>query len=443
MTTESRDRFLADFARIAPTLPGVRAPWLARLRHDALDRFAQAGLPSQRDEEWKYTSVAGLAKRPFAVAPPRAASHAVAPVAIDGLAFGGFSPHRLVFVDGRFAGGLSAVGRLPGGATLASLAEIFDRAPELLEPFLTDERRQTVFGTLNTAFMADGVYLHLRRGVAVEEPIHVLFVSTTADAAAHPRNLIVAEDGAQASVVEHYAGLDADGYLTNAVTQIFAAGNAAVTHCKIQQEAPRAFHVGGIHVAQSRASRLESHSIALGALLARNDITTSFDAAGCEAMLNGLYLVGGRQHVDHHTRIDHALPHGTSREYYKGILDGASRGVFNGKVIVHPGAQRTDAHLANHNLLLSSTAEIDTKPQLEIDADDVKCTHGATVGQLDDAQLFYLRARGIDEAMAKTLLTYAFAHDVIERIRIASLRTQLEQVLFARLPHGARIRELA
>ncbi|MDQ2916573.1 MAG: Fe-S cluster assembly protein SufD [Pseudomonadota bacterium] len=441
MTIESRDRFLADFARVAPTLPGARAPWLSRVRRRALDRFAETGLPSQRDENWRYTSVAGIVKRPFTVLPDSAGR--VTTPEIDAPGFGRFSPHRLVFVDGRYVPALSAMGPLPGGVTLGSLGETLGDASEALEPFLSDDRHHTVFATLNTAFMADGLYLHLSRGTAIAEPIHALFISTAEDAAAYPRNLIVAEDGAHATVIEHYAGLDGIGYLTNAVTQIFAAGNATIAHYKLQQETLRAFHIAGIHVAQSRASRLESHSIALGAALARNDITTAFDAEGCEATLNGLYLAGGRQHVDHHTRIDHAKPHGTSREYYKGILDGAARGVFNGKVVVHPGAQHTDAHLANHNLLLSKAAEVDTKPQLEIDADDVKCTHGATVGQLDDAQMFYLRSRGVDEAMARSLLTYAFAHDVIERIRIAPLRAQLEQVLFARLPQGDRIRELA
>jgi Fe-S cluster assembly protein SufD len=202
------------------------------------------------------------------------------------------------------------------------------------------------------------------------------------------------------------------------------------------------FHIAGIHAAQAHGSRFLSHSIALGAALARNDISTTFDAEHCEATLNGLYVVRGRQHVDHHTRIDHLKPDGTSREYYRGLLDGASRGVFNGKVIVHPQAQRTDAHQINHNLLLSKDAEIDTKPQLEIYADDVKCTHGAAVGQLDDAQLFYLRSRGIDEVTARSLLIYAFARDVIERIRVASLRAVLEHTLLARLPEGDRIREL-
>lgn len=443
MTTPSRDRFLADFARVAPTLPGAAAPWLARLRRRALDRFAQNGLPSQRDEDWKYTSVAAIAKRSFTVLAPGAASDIVTARDVDALGFGRFSRHLLVFVDGRYAPALSAVGTLPGGVTLGSLAEALTRAPAMLEPFLIDDRHHTVFAALNTAFMADGLYLHLPRGTSITEPVHALFISTTDGAAAYPRNVIVAEEGTQAGIIEHYAGLNDAVYLTNAVTQIFIAGNAAIAHCKLQQETPRALHIAGTHVAQGSASRLESQSIAFGALLARNDITTAFDAEGCEAALNGLYVVGGRQHVDHHTRIDHAKPQGTSREYYKGILDGASRGVFNGKVIVHRDAQHTDAHLANDNLLLSKAAEVDTKPQLEIDADDVKCTHGATVGQLDDEQMFYLRSRGVDEAMARSLLTYAFAHDVIERIRIAPLRAQIERVLFARLPQGERIRELA
>lgn len=442
MSADSIDRFVADHARIAASLPGARAPWLSRVRQSALERFAQSGLPAPRDEAWKYTSVAAIAKRPYTVPVPGVDS-GITPADVATYALDGAPAHLLVFVNGRHAPALSHLGRLPDGVTLGSLADTLDRTPEVLEPFLVEARYHTIFAALNSAFMADGVYLHLPRGTTLAEPVHALFLSTADNAAIHPRNIIIAEDGAQATVIEHYAGRNDAGYFLNAVTQIVAHSNAAVAHYKLQQEAPRALHIAGIHASQQRKSRLESHSIALGAALARNDITTSFDADGCEAILNGLYLTGGRQHVDHHTRIDHASPHGTSREYYKGVLDGGSRGVFNGKVIVHPGAQRTDAQLSNHNLLLSKMAEIDTKPELQIDADDVKCTHGATVGQLDDAQLFYLRSRGVDEAMARTLLTYAFAHDVIERIRIAPLRRQLEQVLFARLPQGERIRELA
>ncbi|MFI4953997.1 MAG: Fe-S cluster assembly protein SufD [Burkholderiales bacterium] len=441
MSTEATDRFVADFARVAPMLPGARVPWLARARHTALERFAQTGFPSPRDEDWKYTRVGAIEKRPFSALP--SSTGTVTAAEVDAAAFGGLCGHLLVFVDGRHAPALSVIGRLPEGATLQSLADALDRAPDTLQPLLSEDRHQTIFAALNTAFMAGGIYLHLARGTAVEQPIHLLFIATADGGATYPRNLIVAEAGAKATVIEHYTGAGGIAYLTNAVTQLFAADGAMIEHYKLQQEGPQAYHIGGVHAAQSRNSRLVTHSIALGALLARNDVTTAFDAEGCDATLNGLYLVGGRQHVDHHTRIDHAKPNGTSREYYRGVLDGASRGVFNGKVIVHPGAQRTDAHQANHNLLLSRDAEVDTKPQLEIYADDVKCSHGATVGQLDDAQIFYLRSRGVDEAMARGLLTYAFARDVIERIRVAPLRAGLEKLLLARLPQGDRISQLA
>jgi len=438
----ARDRIVADHAQIASLLPGAKTPWILQARRIALDRFAQAGFPSMRDEEWKYTSVAAIEKRAF-TAMPNGAGPGGLESGIATHLFADLAGHRLVFVDGRAAPALSLVGRLPFGVSVGTLGDMLERTPEALEPFLSQIHHQTIFGSLNTAFMSDGAYVHLPRGVVLEEPIHLLFVATSPNAAIHPRNLIVAEAGAQATVIEHYVGRDGVEYFTNAVTQIFAAEGAAVEHCKLQQEAAQGFHVGAIHAAQGRDSRFVSHSMAFGAALARNDITTQFDAAGCSATLNGLYVAGGRQHVDHHTRIDHAQPDGTSREYYRGVLDGRSRGVFNGKVIVHAGAQHTDAEQLNHNLLLSEGSEIDTKPQLEIYADDVKCTHGATVGQLDDAQLFYLRSRGVEEATARALLTYAFAQDVIDRIRIAPVRARLKQLLLSRLPQGHRIRELA
>lgn len=437
---DERDRLATEFAGVAATLPGRRAGWLPRLREKALDRFSAQGLPTTRHEEWKYTNVAALAKRPYAVGVAAAPSSAID---VAPFTFAGLAPHLAVFVDGRFAPGLSRLGALPAGCTLGSLATVLDDDPDALQRALADDRAHTVFSALNTAFTADGLYLHLRRGVALDAPVHALFLATRDDVVAHPRNVIVAEGGAQALVVEHHAAAGGASYFTNAITQVYAEANAAVTHVKLQQEGARAFHVAGLHASQARASRFESQSIAFGAALSRADITTAFDDEGCEAHLSGLYLAAGRQHVDHHTRIDHAMPHGTSREYFKGVLDDGARGVFNGKVIVHPGAQKTDAHLANHNLLLSKSAEVDTKPELRIDADDVKCSHGATVGQLDENALFYLRSRAIDAGTARALLTYAFAHDVIERIRLAPLRAALEQVLFARLPQGERLRELA
>jgi Fe-S cluster assembly protein SufD len=433
------DRFVADFARHADTLPGAQVAWLARLREDALAHFVERGFPTTRDEDWKYTSVAPIAKRAFTLAP----RGILARLDASALGMDEDAPHRLVFVDGRFAPHLSRVGPLPDGVVLESFADTLQRSADALEPWLVADAHQTIFASLNAAFMSDGVHLRLPRASVLAEPIHAVFVSTATDAAVHVRNVIVVEDGAQATIVEHYVGVDDATSLTNAVTQAFVGSNGTLAHYRLQQEASGALHVGALHALQQRDSRFASHSISLGAALARTDITTRFAAEGCEAELNGLFVAGGRQHVDHHTRIDHAQPHGTSREYYKGVLDGAARGVFNGKVVVHPGAQRTDAHLASHNLLLSKTAEIDTKPELTIDADDVKCAHGASVGQLDPDQLFYLRARGLDAPFARALLTYAFAHDVIERVRIASLRSAVERVLFARLPEGERIRELA
>jgi Fe-S cluster assembly protein SufD len=440
MIHETAAAFVADFERAQPALPGAATPWLARLRRDALARFAAAGVPTRRDEEWKYTSLAMLDKARFTVlanGTERTLEQAEARThAIEGL-----DAHFVVFVDGCHAPALSRVGSPPAGATLTPMKQLLASPPDSLHALLAPVPNATVFAELNTAFMSDGLYLHLARGTVVERPIHVLFIATGAGRAAHTRNIIVAAAGSSATIIEHYAGGDA-AYFTNALTQVVAAEDAAIEHVKLQREGARSLHISGIHAAQARASRFVSRSIALGGGLARTDITTSFDAAGCEATLDGLYVLDGRQHIDHHTRIDHAKPNGTSRELYRGVLDGDSRAVFDGKVVVHPGASKSDARQANHNLLLSRGAEVDTKPQLEIYADDVKCTHGATVGQLDAAQLFYLRSRGIDEGAARGLLTHAFAREVIERIPLAPLRERLGEWIFGRVPRGALIPEL-
>lgn len=440
--TSAREHTLADFARVASSLPGVKQPWLAQARQAALARFADIGLPAARDEEWKYTSLAGLEKHRFTASTQHHADdHALATL-VRQQALTEDGGHLLVFVHGCHSPALSSPGRLPSGARLASLGETLDQSPESLEPYFGGDDQLTAFAALNTAFMTDGACLHLSRNTVLESPIHLLFIATQAGMAISPHNLIVAEEGAQATVIEHYVAADDAAYFTNAFTRIIAAANASITHYKLQQESLQAFHIAGIHAQQARDSRLFSHSISLGGALTRNDISTTLAAPGGEATLDGLYLVGGRQHVDHHTRVDHRESNCTSRELYRGILDAHARAVFNGKVVVHPGAQKTNAQQANHNLLLSGDAEIDTKPQLEIYADDVKCTHGATIGQLDDNQLFYLRTRGVEETMARSLLVHAFAHDVIERIRVSTLRTRLEKILFTRLPYGDRIREL-
>lgn len=334
MNDAAVDRKLADFARVADHLPGAALPWLARARQEALERFAERGIPTTRDEEWKYTSLAGFEKHAFEALPDTGGGYGEALPLLAAHALHAPHGHLLVFHNGRYAPALSAPGVMPTGVTLGSLACALKATPEALEPYLPDRSHQTVFGSLNTAFMTDGAYLHLPRGSAIDEPIHLLFISTQAGTAFSMRNLLVAEEGARATVIEHYVGTEGAQYFSNVVTQIFAAGNAKIEHYKLQQEATQAFHIAGIHALQGRSSSLHSHAIALGADLMRNDITTAFDATGCEATLDGLYLADGRQHVDHHTRIDHRQPNGTSREYYRGVLDGVSRAVFNGKVVV-------------------------------------------------------------------------------------------------------------
>lgn len=438
MSGETVDRVGADFQRVEASLPGCGVAWLSQARRAALDWFSQRGYPTARDEDWKYTH-AGVIERRFmgtATVPGTATAGQV-----GALALGELPCHLVVFVDGRFDATYSSIGGLPGGVSIRSLREVLAQDAARLEPLLAGEPAHA-FAALNLAFMTDGVVIELGRGAIVERPIHVLYIANQADTSRHYRNLIVAGDSAQATVIEHYAGAEGASYLTNAVTTIVAQANSSIEHYKLQQESTKAFHVAGIHASQARDSRFTSHSIALGGAIARNDITTRLAAEGAECVLNGLYVAGGRQIVDHHTRIDHARPRGTSREFYRGVLDGAARGVFNGKVIVHPDAQLTDAQQANHNLLLSKAAEVDTKPQLEIFADNVKCTHGATVGQLDENMIFYLRSRAIEPEVAKALLIYAFAHDIIGRIRLDPLKRRIERHLISLLPEGERIKEL-
>src|SRR5512135_296751 len=430
MPDQARDHFVADFERRSGALPGSGTPWVGRMRRLALEQFAASGFPSAREEDWKYTNVEPIARHRFA--PPPRPTAGITAGQVAKLAFGDdTSEHLLVFVDGFFVPSLSRAGALPRGAVAASLAQVLAQEPGRLEPFFAGSVAATPFAALNTAFAAEGAF------------IHVLYLTTSAHAVTQPRTIVVAEEGAKATVLEQHGGPDGTTYFTNAVTQVVVDANASLEHHKLQQEGDAAFHVAAIHVRQQRDSRYTSHSLALGGVLARTDIGVSLDDTGCECTLNGLYVAGGSQLLDHHTRIEHAHPRGTSREFYRGILDGVSRGVFAGRVIVHKGAQKTDAHLSNHNLLLSREAQVDTKPQLEIYADDVKCGHGTTVGQLDDNMLFYLRSRGIPANLASALLTYAFAQDVIGRIKLAPLRARMEDILIARLPEGRLIREYA
>lgn len=447
MTTaasDSRALYLDAIDAQRDALPGRAVPWVRKLREEGLACFAELGFPTARLEDWKYTNVAAVAGRLF-----KPAAGALANVRSERLQshlFADLPAHRLVFVNGRYAPALSSVGALPGGATVGSLADIVAARPDLVEPHLgrIAPTGANGFGALNAALFADGACVHLARGVAVEQPIYVVHAATgDADSVmTAPRNLVVLEAGAQATVVEQYIALGDARYLTNTVTEATLGPNAQLEQYRLQQESLKSYHVGGWYVRQARDSRFVSHTVDLGGLLARNDLHSVLDAEGAECEFNGLYVVDGRSHVDNHTCVDHAKPRGTSREFYKGVLDGMARAVFNGRVVVHPDAQHTDAQQMNNNLLLSRGAEVDTKPQLEIYADDVKCSHGATVGQLDADALFYLRSRAVDEQAARDLLTYAFANDVLARMKLAAIRLPLERRLTTRLLHGRVLREL-
>jgi Fe-S cluster assembly protein SufD len=425
--------FVEAFRRQPPTGPA----WLAPIRRTAIDRFAAAGFPTPRtDEDWHFTSVAPIAEQDWT---PLA--HAGGQVHADELAafkFGsgtGSEWIEIVFVNGRFAPDLSMLRGLPARVRVEPLGE----DPVVKRYLTTLAPTDVAFTALNTAFMTEGALIHIPADIVVEHPIHVLYVTDpeAAKGVTFPRTLIVAGHHARATIVESYVAVGEAVYFTNAVTEVDVAEGAHIAHYRVQRESDRAYHVGTTEVRQGRESRYHSFSFATGAALARVNVYDVLAGQGGEATLDGLYLADGTQHIDHQTRIEHVAPHCASREVYKGVLDGAAHGVFNGKVYVHPEAQKTDGKQTNNNLLLSDRAHADTKPQLEIFADDVKCTHGATVGRLDEVALFYLKSRGIGAETARTLLTYAFAADVLQRIDDDTVRAGLEAQLLERFVGAA------
>jgi Fe-S cluster assembly protein SufD len=341
--------------------------------------------------------------------------------------------NRLVFVNGFFSPELSLLRGTPPAVRIASLARVVAENSAFVQPYLdrTASHGEGGFVALNTAFVEDGAFLCIPPGGILDEPIYLIYVSveTATPVVSHPRNLLVFEEGSHARVVESYIGFSNKAYFNNAVTEIVGKENSIVDYYRLQREAEGAFHVGRVAAQLSRSCSFTSQTITLGGALVRNDLTAVLDGEGAECALNGLYLVEGQQHVDNYTRIDHVRPHGTSTELYKGILSGKGRAVFNGKIIVHKDAQKTDARQSNKNLLLSAGAVVNTKPQLEIHADDVKCSHGSTIGQLDRDALFYLRSRGLDLAASRSLLSYAFASDVVGRIKIPPMRARLDDYL--------------
>ncbi len=415
------------------------------LRDAAFARFAELGLPTTESEDWKYTSLAALAQMRLEPAEAKADID-------EELLRGLWSPPadgsiQVVFVDGHHRPELSSPAWGSGGSFVGSLRVALARNRDLVARELARHAdfRRDALTALNTAFIEDGAFIHLPAGAVLQSPIHLLFLSTVSRGAtlSHPRNLIVAGRGSQATVVETYAGPPEATYFTNAVTEVVLDEGARLDHYKLQQESERAIHIALLQVSHGRDSRFTSHSLALGAGLARNDVRALFAAEGSECTLNGLYMAAGKQHLDNRTLIDHTSPRCTSRELYKGVLDGNSRGVFSGRVLVREDAQKTDARQINKNLVVSEGAVVDTKPQLEIFADDVKCAHGAAVGELDEDALFYLRSRGLGREAARSLLTYAFASEMVNLIPLAPLRARVRELVTSRLPDRESLREVA
>lgn len=432
--TAAKDFYQDHFTQIEKDCVQNGQSWTRRIRAAAISRFAELGFPTVRDEEWKYTNVAPLAEISF-----RPASYEVNQATSDLVArakAGLVEAIQAVFVNGYYSPDLSSLGRLPHGVEVGSLAAALGGQAAGVESHLARyaDYQEHAFVALNTALMRDGAFVYVPEGRMVKEPIHLLFISVAGKEAAvsHPRNLIVIGRGGQATIVESYCGVEEELYFTNAVTEIVVGENGVGEHYKVQREGEKAFHIATLQARLERNSNFSSHSISLGGALVRNEVNALLDGEGGECTLNGLYMVSGGQHVDNHTRIDHVKAHCNSRELYKGVLDGKSRGVFSGKIYVHEGAEKTDAKQTNNNLLLSQEALIDTKPQLEIYNNDVKCAHGSTIGQLDQDAIFYLRSRGISREDARNLLTYAFASDVISRIRIDPMRAQMDELLLAK-----------
>jgi len=407
--------------------------WVQSARRAAFDRFATLGFPTTKNEDWHFTSVSPIADQEFVLLSSRSGD--VEPTELTPFTFGAADWHTMVFVNGRFEPELSRIDQLPAGVRLRDLAAAWNDLPDLAQRVGTlTSYENAAFTALNTAFMHDGAVLEIAKETEVAKPIHLLYVvdANAAKGMMHPRNLVVVGRHAKATVIESYVSTTDAMYLTNAVTEVTVGEGATLRHYKMQREGLRAFHVGTIEATQAKDSHYVSFSFAVGGSLTRTNVYTTLAGEGCGATLNGLYMLGGEQHCDHQTQIIHAQPNCFSRELYKGVLDGRSHGVFNGKVYVHPIAQKTDGKQTNNTLLLSDTAHIDTKPQLEIFADDVKCTHGATVGQIDQMALFYLKSRGIAGPLARRLLTYAFAADVLETLEVNEIREVLERMTLER-----------
>jgi Fe-S cluster assembly protein SufD len=431
---EKESRYVSAFANTN----GIGPQWLHDTRRAAIDSFTRLGFPTTRNEDWKFTNIARLTSIPFEPA-ARDLHAGAADELVRSLPRTG---RRLVFVNGVYAPALScrmSSSQARGPVVLASLC---DPAPEIERRLSRYANYRThAFIALNTAFLTDGAFVYVAEGAIVDDPIHLVHVSVggSQPQVSYPRNLIVVGEGAHATLIETYIGASApeNPYFTNAVTEIVAGPNAVLDHYKLQMESESGYHIATVQIEQGRGCAFRSHSFSFGAALARTEMNTVL-SEGSECTFNGLYIGGGSQHMDSRTSIDHAQPHATSHELYKGILDQKSTAVFNGKIIVRKDAQKTDAKQTNKNLVLSEGSTINTKPELQIHADDVRCTHGATIGQLDKDSLFYLRTRGIGQDQAREMLIAAFAREIIDGVRVEELRNYIDRTLASRLTRNMK-----
>src|SRR6516225_7321393 len=432
--TQQLENYLERFSEFEKFVAGHALPWLRKLRRDAFARFCDVGFPTTHDEDWRFTNVSAIAQGPFRFARngrARPSRQELEPYRVAEAAC------QLVFVNGRFARELSLPGKLPDEVSVSSLAGEISDNPSAIESHLGRylDNRRDAFCALNTAFLEDGAYVHIPRGTLVEQPICLLFVSTGDDAPSmsHPRNLVVAEEDSQATIVEDYVSLDGGAVFCNTVTELVAGDHTVLSHYMIEREHEKAFNISTLRIQQGRSANVVSHSVLLGGALVRNNVHPVLAGEGGECLINGLFIGNGHQHLDNYMLVEHSSPRCGSRQFYNGILDGHAHGVFHGRIIVHQDAQKTDAKQTNRNLLLSDDAQIDTKPQLEIYADDVKCPHGATIGQIEESPLFYLRSRGIDEASARRLLLLAFASECLDRMKERPARNHVETLIHAHL----------
>ena len=437
IATEKNTIWLQAFEKFERRNPG--SAWLDGLRQEAFARFWELGFPTIHDEDWRFTSVAPIANGAFELAGEHSLDEAdLQPYRLDG------SACQLVFVNGRFSPQLSHFGPLPKNVIAGSLADALAGDSDIRQHLACyEDFHQETFTALNTAFLEDGAYVRVPRGTVLEKPIHILYVSAGSASTstgenrapmAHPRNLLIFDEQTQGAVVEDYVSLGGGSFLSNVVTELVAGDNAVVEHYLVEREDRQAYNISTLRIQQGRTANVASHSVLLGGALVRNNVHPVLAGEGGECLINGLFIGAGKQHIDNYMKVEHRAPHCGSRQFYNGILDEQARGVFHGRIIVHKGAQKTDAKQTNRNLLLSDQAQIDTKPQLEIYADDVKCTHGATIGQIEENALFYLRSRGLPESEARGLLLFAFANESLDRMKPGVIRDWLGRCISQGLP---------